>query len=144
MPLVYLAGELNSTITVLRCDPQTSALTVAQTLVTTPAGWTGENFPADVHVDATGRTVYVSNRGHNSIAVFSIAAGTGTLMLEQVVSTGGNWPRNFSLDPSGKWLLVANQRSGSITVLARDAASGRLTQTSQRLDVPMPACIRFL
>ena len=138
-----MAGELNSSVSVLRCDPDTAALSVVQTLAMRPAGFTGENFPADIHVAPDGRTLYVSNRGHNSIVVFSIAAGTGTLTFQQVVSTRGDWPRNFSLDPTGRWLLVANQRSGSVVVFARDVGSGRLTPTSQRIDLPSPVCLRF-
>lgn len=143
LPLVYVAGELNSSVSVLRCDPNTAKLAVVQTLAMLPAGFTGENFPADIHVAPNGRALYVSNRGHNSVAVFSIAARTGTLTLEQVVSTRGDWPRNFSLDPTGRWLLVANQRSGSVVVFARDVESGRLTPTSQRIDLPSPVCVRF-
>ena len=143
LPVVFVAGELNSTVTMLRCDQETGALTAMQTLSTLPAGWSGENFPADIHVAPSGRTLYLSNRGHNSVAVFSIAAGTGTLALQQVAPTGGDWPRNFSLDPTGRWLLVANQRSGSVVVFARDVESGRLTPTSQRIDLPSPVCVRF-
>jgi len=62
--------------------------------------------------------LYVSNRGHNSIAMFSVADSAGALALEQVISTEGDWPRNFSLDPTGRWLLVANQRSDSVVVSA--------------------------
>jgi 6-phosphogluconolactonase len=143
LPIVYVAGELNSSVSALRCDPNTAALSVMQTLAMLPAGFTGENFPADIHVAPNGRALYVSNRGHNSVAVFSIAARTGALTLEQVISSGGDWPRNFSIDPTGRWLLVANQRSGSVVVFGRDVESGRLTRTSQRIDVPTPACLRF-
>jgi 6-phosphogluconolactonase len=143
LPLVYVTGELNSSVSVLRCDPDTAALSVMQTLPTLPAGVTGENYPADIHVAPDGRALYVSNRGQNSIAVFSVAAGTGMLTPLQSVSTEGNWPRNFTLDPTGRWLLVANQRSGSVVVFARDVESGRLTPTPQRIDVPSPACLRF-
>jgi 6-phosphogluconolactonase len=87
--------------------------------------------------------LYVSNRGHNSLAVFSVAESTGALALEQVVSTDGDWPRNFSLDPTGRWLLVANQRSDSVIVFARDQASGRLTPTRERIALPSPVCLRF-
>ena len=142
LPLVFVSGELNSTVTALHCDPATGALRVVQTHSTLPASFKGENFPADIHVAPSGRTLYVSNRGHNSVAVFSIGA-TGTLALQQVMATGGDWPRNFSLDPTGRWLLVANQKSGSVVVFARDMASGRLTATSQRIDLPSPACLRF-
>ena len=142
LSLVFVSGELNSTVSALHCDPQTGALRVVQTLSTLPASFKGENFPADIHVAPSGRTLYVSNRGHNSVAVFSIGA-RGTLALQQVMSTGGNWPRNFTIDPSGRWLLVANQKSGSVVVFVRDAESGRLSATAQRIDIPSPACLRF-
>jgi 6-phosphogluconolactonase len=143
LPLVYVAGELNSSASVLRCDPDTAALTMAQTVSTLPAGVTVENYPADIHVAPNGRALYVSNRGHNSIAVFSVAAGTGMLTLQQTVPTGGDWPRNFTIDPTGRWLLVANQRSGSVVVFRRDVESGRLTSTSRRIELPSPVCLRF-
>ena len=113
------------------------------TLTTVPAGWTGTNYPADIHVASNGRTLYVSNRGHNSIAVFSVAESTGALALEQVVSTDGDWPRNFSLHPSGRWLLVANQRSDSVVVFGRDPENGRLTPMRQRIALSSPVCLRF-
>jgi 6-phosphogluconolactonase len=142
LPFVYLAGELNSTVSVLRCDPDTGKLAIVQSLAMLPAGYTGENYPADIPVAPNGRALYVSNRGHNSVAVFSIAR-TGRLTYEQGVPTGGDWPRNFSIDPTGRWLLVANQRSGSVIVFARDVETGRLTRTPQRLDLPSPVCLRF-
>ena len=101
------------------------------------------NYPADIHVAPSGRTVYVSNRGHNSIAVFSLANSTGALTLEQTISTEGDWPRNFTMDPSGRWLLVANQRSNSVIVFARDVKSGRLTLTRERIELPSPVCLQF-
>jgi 6-phosphogluconolactonase len=142
LPFVFVANELDSTVATLRFDAQRGALTVLETRSTLPAGWTGTNFPADIHVAPSGRTVYVSNRGHNSIAVCSVAE-SGALSLEQVVSTGGDWPRNFSLDPTGRWLLVANQRSNSIVVFGRDDKTGQLTATSQRIGIPSPVCLRF-
>ena len=142
LPFVFVANELDSTVTTLRFDAGHGALTVLETRSTLPAGWTGTNFPADIHIAPSGRTVYVSNRGHNSLAVFSVAE-SGALSLDQVVATDGDWPRNFSLDPSGRWLLVANQRSNSIVVFRRDEKTGHLTPTSQRLDLPSPVCLRF-
>ncbi|MEP6991089.1 MAG: lactonase family protein [bacterium] len=143
LPLVFVSGELNSTVTAFRCDARTGALTAAQTISTLPPGASGENFPADVHVSPNGRTLYVSNRGHNSVAVFSIAP-SGALALEQSMPTGGDWPRNFSLDPTGRWLVVANQRSNAVVVFSRDENSGRLTITDKRLALPSPVCVRFL
>ena len=143
LPLVFVANELDSTVATLRFDASAGALAPQSTQSTLPAGWTGTNYPADIHVAANGRSLYVSNRGHNSIAVFSVAASTGALALEQTVSTEGDWPRNFSLDPSGRWLLVANQRSNSVVVFGRDPANGTLTPTKQKVEIPSPVCLRF-
>ncbi len=144
LPLVFVANELDSTVATLRFDSARGALSLLDTRSTVPPGWTGTNYPADVHVASSGRTLYVSNRGHNSIAVFSVAESTDALALDQVVDTEGDWPRNFSLDPSGRWLLVANQRSDSVVVFGRDPDTGRLTPTRQRIGIPSPVCLRFL
>jgi 6-phosphogluconolactonase len=143
LPLVFVANELDSTVATLHFDAERGALSPLDTRSTVPSGWTGTNYPADIHVASSGRTLYVSNRGHNSLAVFSVAESTGALALEQVVSTSGDWPRNFSLDPTGSWLLVANQRSDSVVVFGRDQESGRLTPTRQRISLRSPVCLRF-
>ena len=142
LPLVYVANELDSTVATLRFDNTRGTLSLIDARSTLPSGWKRENFPADIHVSPSGGALYVSNRGHNSIAVFGVAS-SGALALNQQISTEGDWPRNFSLDPTGQWLLVANQRSNSIIVFARDSQSGRLTTTGQRLDLPSPVCLRF-
>lgn len=142
LPFVFVANELDSTVSTLRFDNVSGALSVIRTRSTLPAGWTGTNYPADIHVAPSGRTLYVSNRGHNSIAVLGVSE-SGVLTLEQVVLTDGDWPRNFTLDPTGQWLLVANQRSGSIVVFRYDQDSGRLAPTPQRIAVPSPVCLRF-
>ena len=144
LPVVFVANELDSTVTALRFDAERGALSALHSHPTLPEGWSGENSVADIHVAPSGRTVYVSNRGHDSIAVLSVAADTGALALEQVVPSEGHWPRNFSLDPTGRWLLVANQRSNSIVAFGRDPESGRLSPAAGRLDVPRPVCLRFL
>jgi len=141
-PLVFVACELDSTVVTLRFDSTRGALSPVATQSTLPAGWKGTNYPADIHVAPSGNTLYVSNRGHNSIAVFSVAGSTGALSAIQVIPTGGDWPRNFSLDPSGRWLLVANQKSNSIIVFRRDEESGRLTPTQQSIALASPVCLR--
>jgi len=143
LPLVFVANELDSTVVTLRFDAERRALLLLDARSTLPAGWTGTNYPADIHVASSGRTLYVSNRGHNSIAMFSVAKSTGALALERVVSTDGDWPRNFSLSPDERWLLVANQRSDSVVVFGRDPDTGKLTPTRQRLAIPSPVCLRF-
>jgi 6-phosphogluconolactonase len=142
LPFVFVANELDSTVATLRFDAERGMLSPIYTSSTLPPRWTGTNYPADIHVAPSGRTLYVSNRGHNSIGVFSVAA-TGALTLDQVVSTDGDWPRNFSLDPIGRWLVVANQRSNSIVVFDRDQENGKLTPTRQRIELPSPVCVRF-
>lgn len=143
LPLVFVANELDSTVVTLRFDAERGALSPQETRSTLPAGWTATNYPADIHITPTGRTLYVSNRGHNSLAVFSVAESTGALSLAQVIATDGDWPRNFTLDPTGRWLLVANQKSNSIVVFSRDVESGTLTPTGQRIALPSPVCLRF-
>jgi 6-phosphogluconolactonase len=143
LPLVFVANELDSTVATLRFDAERGALAPQSTISTLPAGWTGTNYPADIHVAANGRTLYVSNRGHNSIAVFAVAASTGALTVQQVLATEGDWPRNFTLDPTGRWLLVANQRSNAVVVFGCDRDTGRLTLTQQRIEIPSPVCLRF-
>jgi 6-phosphogluconolactonase len=143
LPLVFVANELDSTVATLRFDAERGALSLLDAHSTLPAGTTGANYPADIHVAANGRTLYVSNRGHNTIAMFSVAESTGALALEQTVSTEGDWPRNFSMDPTGRWLLVGNQRSDTVVVFARDPDNGKLTPTRQRLVIPSPVCLRF-
>ena len=141
-PFVFVSNELDSTVSSLRFDAERGALTAIDTRSSLPAGWKGENYPADIHISPSGRTVYVSNRGHNSVAALSIN-NTGALSLGQTISTEGDWPRNFTVDPTGRWLLVANQKSNSIVVFARDEKSSRLTATRQRLELPSPVCLRF-
>jgi len=141
--LVYVVGELDSTVTTLRFDSKAGRLTAIDARSTLPAGWSAKSYAADIHVAPSGDVLYVSNRGHDSIAVFSIASRSGELALEQTIGTGGTWPRNFTLDPTGRWLLVANQNSSSIVVLARDGRTGLLSTTSRLLEIPSPVCLRF-
>ena len=142
LPLVFVVGELDSTVTTLRFDAERGVLTTLATRSTLPSGWSGTSYAADIHVAPLGKVLYVSNRGHNSIAVLSIAS-SGTLALEQTIPTEGDWPRNFTLDPTGRWLLVGNQNSGSVIVLARDERTGRLRRAGRKLAIPSPACLRF-
>lgn len=142
-PLVFVSNELDSTVASFRFDHERGALSQLDTRSTLPSGWKGTNYPADIHVAPSGRHLYVSNRGHNSIALFSIAISSGVLNLEQTISTEGDWPRNFSLDLSERFLLVANQRSNSVVVFVRDEKTGRLTSTRERIEVPSPVCLRF-
>ncbi len=140
----YVNNELASTVTVFALDAATSALSPMQTLSTLPAGFTGANDTAEIQASADGRFVYVSNRGHNSIAVFQVDAASGRLTLLDVTPSGGDWPRDFKLDPTGGFLLVEHQKSDNIVVFRIDRTTGRLTPTGNELRVSKPVSIAFL
>lgn len=140
---VYVTNELNSTITVFGYDAGTGSLSERQTLPAVSEPTAERNYPADVHVHASGRFVYMSNRGHNSIATFAVEKVTGELRPLQLMPTGGNWPRQFAIDPSGAFLLVANQKSDDIHSFRIDRESGRLTATDRSVSVPEPVWIGF-
>ncbi len=137
----FVINELNSTLTSLRVNARNGALTEVHTLSLVPAEFSGENTGADVHVHPGGRFVYGSNRGHDSIAVFSIERETGRLQLIQHQSTLGKTPRNFAIDPSGNYLLAANQNSDSIRVFSINQKTGMLAPAGGPLTVTRPVCI---
>ena len=140
----YVINELDSTVTAFRYDSESGQLTEIQTVSTLPAGFEGENYTAEVVVDPSGRFLYGSNRGHNSITVFEIDSAEGTLRLLEVESTGGKWPRNFNVDPTGSFLLAANQQSDNVVVFRIDQASGELDPTGHVVSVPGPSCVKFV
>jgi len=115
-----------------------------ETVSTLPNDFTGTSYCADVHVSPSGKFLYGSNRGHNSIVVFAIDQPTGKLTPVEHVSTEGNWPRNFTIDPSGGFLLVANQRSDNVVVFSIDPSTGRLKPSGVNEAIPSPVCLRFL
>jgi len=162
--MAYVIHELDNTIVGYRWggDGAAGAATLlgpAVTRVSTlPPGWSApagvaadgtaqearESFCADIHVHPSGRWLYGSNRGHNSVVCCAIDPADGSLTVLGWHDCGGNWPRNFAIDPSGRFLLVANQRSGSVVVLSIDRESGLLTPTGHELtDEWKPVCIAF-
>jgi 6-phosphogluconolactonase len=140
----YCNNEMTSTVSALKYDAARGAFSVLQTLSTLPDGYDGENSTAEVRVHPSGKFVYVSNRGHNSIAMFAVDAQTGRLTPLGHESTRGKVPRNFNLDPSGRWLLAANQDSGNVVVFKVDEKSGRLAATGSEVKVGAPVCVRFV
>lgn len=144
LPLAFLVCELNSTLVTLRVDRSESGLEPRHAVTTLPADFHGASTAADVHVHPDGRYVYVSNRGHDSVATFEIRAGDEPLLPLGPVSTGGRTPRNFAIHPSGRSLLVANQDSDSIVELAIDPTSGVPQPGRQIADVPEPVCVTFV
>jgi 6-phosphogluconolactonase len=139
----YVLCEMGSLVIVFRHDSSTGGLTEVQSLSTIPDGFSAENNSAEIEVDSSGRFLYASNRGHDSIAVFSIDHQNGQLKRIQIESTQGRTPRNFTMDPTNAQLLAADQDSNRIVVFRRDAKTGELTPTGKAVDVPSPVCLLF-
>ncbi len=141
---LYVINELDSTMTAFKYNELNGTLILIETVSTLPDDFSGVSYCADVHVSPSGKFLYGSNRGHNSIVVFEIDPRTGKLKLVEHVSTEGNWPRNFTIDPTGRFLLVANQRSENVVVFSIDPQTGRLKPTGVNEAIPAPVCLRFL
>ncbi|MEO5857914.1 MAG: lactonase family protein [Pyrinomonadaceae bacterium] len=140
----FIVNELDMTLTSLAYDAKRGGLKAMETLSTLPTGVSGpSNSCADLHVSPSGDHVYASNRGHDSIAVYSFDKRAGKIQLVEISSTRGKTPRNFAIDPSGSYLLAANQRSNSIVTFAIDRSSGRLTYTGSTIETPTPVCLQF-
>jgi 6-phosphogluconolactonase len=141
---VYVNGEADMTITAFSYDDETGALNALQVLSTLPEGANRERCStAEIEVEPGGKFVYVSNRGHDSIAIFAIDEATGRLTTVGNVPSGGRTPRNFKIDPSGRFLYAANQDSDTIVQFVIDRQTGQLTPTGQVTAVGGPACILF-
>ena len=139
--LVYVIEELSSTITVFTYEADSGAMRPVQRISTLPEGFHGTSSCAEIQVHPSGRFLYGSNRGHNSIACFAIDANTGVLRLLGHEPTQGKNPRHFAIDPSGRLLLAANQDSSTVVSLRIDAETGALSPTGQVCDVPAPVCL---
>lgn len=140
----YVNSELTAAVTVFQYDAGQGKLQWLQTIETLPEAFIGRKGTAEIRVHPSGRFLYCSNRGHDSIAVFRVDQATGKLRKVEHEPTGGREPRNFFIEPGGRFLLAANQKSDSIVVFAIDQQTGALSQTRQRIDVPRPVCIRMV
>jgi 6-phosphogluconolactonase len=139
----YACGEMTSTVIAFTYDAGNGVLTEQQVLSTLPQETKG-NSTAEIQVSPDGRHVYVSNRGHNSVAVFRVDETTGKLAAAGHCPTGGKTPRNFGIDPSGKWLIAANQESGNVVVFKIDAKSGMPSPVGHEVQVSKAVCVKFL
>jgi 6-phosphogluconolactonase len=139
----YVINELNSTITFFDYDPKRGSLFGRQTVSTLPKKHKG-NSTADIHVHPSGKFLYGSNRGHNSIAIFQIDSRTGELTPAGHQRADIKTPRNFAIDPTGKYLIVANQDSDSLVVFRINAETGALEPTGHIVAVPRPVCIQMM
>jgi 6-phosphogluconolactonase len=140
----YVIAELSNTVAAFAWNGATGTLRQTQTISTLPFGHTAPSFTAEIAVHPSGRFLYGSNRGHDSIAAFGIDAKAGRLTLLGHTPTGGKSPRGFAIDPSGRWLIAGNQLSDQLVTFAIDQSTGALTRTGGPLAMPRPVCVLFV
>ena len=141
----YAVNELDLTVTGFTFESQTAELREIQTLSTLPADVTERKgySCAEIVAHPSGKFLYASNRGHDTIAMYAIDEATGKLTFLGVEPIQGAMPRNFAVDPSGKFLLTGGQNSNTVSVFRIDQATGRLAFTGATIDVPSPVSIVF-
>ena len=140
----FVIEEMKSRAVPLEYDLKRGVFEPKQAVSTLPKGGHAGNSTAEVQVHPSGKFLYVSNRGHDSIAIFAIEPQTGGLTAMGHQSTGGKTPRNFAIDPSGQFLLAANQDSGTVVVFRIDGKTGQLHPTDHSAQVPMPVCVKMV
>jgi 6-phosphogluconolactonase len=140
----YVINEMASTVSAFSYNSANGVLSPLQTISTLPKGFAGHNDDAEIQVHPSGRFLYASNRGHDSIAVFAIDANEGTLTFIEYVPTKGGSPRNFEINPAGSLLFAANEKSDNIVVFRIDQQTGRLTPSGQVLEIAEPVCVKFV
>lgn len=140
----YVVNELNSTVTAFSWEASSGKFKEIHTVPMLPPDYEKGGAAADIHIDPQGKFLYASNRGHDSLAIYSINCDTGELTPAGHSPTLGREPRNFGLDPSGEFVIAANHRSDTIFVFKRDSETGQMEPTGEKVDVPSPVCVRFL
>ncbi|MEM1507530.1 MAG: lactonase family protein [Candidatus Bathyarchaeia archaeon] len=140
----YLVNELDSTVVAYAYNERDGSLREIQVESTLPSDFKGENYAADIHASPSGKFLYASNRGHDSLAVFRVDGENGFIETVGHVHTQGRWPRNFAIDPYGTFILVANQYSDSIVSFRVDDKTGMPKPTGHVAHVPAPACVKIV
>jgi 6-phosphogluconolactonase len=139
---LYIANEMGSSVSVLKVDQSSGRLSLIQTLpsLETDAA-VSHNTAAEIECHPTGKWLYVSNRGDDSVAVFRLLP-SGDLKRIQVKHLGVRVPRGFAIDPTGKWLIAAGQESNNLEALPIDS-DGRLGEATGRIMLSKPTCVAF-
>ncbi len=140
----YLINELDSTITVFNYDAERGTLKETQTVPALPKDFTGISHCADIHVSPSGKFLYGSNRGHDSIVIYAVNEATGKLSYVGHEPTQGKTPRNFAIDPEGNLLLAANQDTDNVVPFKINQKTGQLTPTGKVTKVPTPVCLKMI
>jgi len=139
--VLYIADELNSTISVINISGDRPV--AEKTISALPDGFTGENASADICLSHSGKFLYITNRGNNSIGVFRVQPG-GKLTLTGHVSCGGNWPRNMTIDKSGRHMIICNQRSGDLAFFRINRRTGIPKKEDYSYKLNAPSCVKFI
>lgn len=141
---IYLLNELLMSVTVFAYDAAAGSMEAVQTISTLPEDlWEIPNKSAEIRVHPSGKFVYASNRGHDSIAAFSVDESTGQLAFIEREAIRGSWPRNFNLDPSGQWMIVAGRYSNTLSVFRVDPNTGSLFFSGNIVNLPAPICVEW-
>ncbi|AOW22045.1 hypothetical protein LPB138_07765 [Urechidicola croceus] len=140
--IAFIINELSSSVVSVKINTETGAFEKIDKKSTLPEGFKGKSFCADIHISSDGKFLYASNRGHNTIGIFSVSEN-GELELIGNESVQGEWPRNFVISPNEKFLLVANKDTNNITVFSIDAETGLLTFTGNEIELSKPICLKF-
>ncbi len=140
----YVLNELNSTLNAFSYDAKTGGLTEMQTISTLPGYYDGPNSGAEVGIHPSGKFLYASNRGNNTVVLFGIDAKKGTLTYIEEQGTGGKTPRHFGIEPTAKHMAIGNQDSDTVLACLIDAGNGRLKPSGVFVACPSPVCLKFL
>ena len=140
---LYVVNELSSTVVAYTYDAAVGGVSQIHEVSTLPDGYEGESFCAEIQVHPTGRFVYASNRGHESIVAFARDEESGTLTPADFASTQGEHPRHFQIEPTGRWCLVANTFSNTVASMRVNAESGALEWTGKSIAATGPSCCEF-
>lgn len=139
----YVINELDATMSAYTYDATKGELREMQAVASVPSDYHGDNAGAEVRVAPSGKFVYASNRGHDSIVIYAIDEASGLLTYVGHEPSQGRNPRNFNFSPDGKLMLVANQDSDTIVAFRIDRQTGKLTPTGQITASPSPVCVKF-
>jgi len=141
---VYVLNELTAEVQVFNWDDGRGQLTAMQSLRLSSDGFKGAASASEIMVSRDGRTVYVGDRGENTLVVYRVSPETGALAFAQRLPSGGAGPWAFDLHPSGRWLLVANFRDNRLNLFSVDPATGQLADTGRSIESPSPVSVSFV
>ncbi len=141
---LYAINEMGNNVTTFEYDAKAGKLTAMDSVGTLPDDFSGKSYCAEIFMHPSGKFVYGSNRGHDSITVFSVDPTSGKLTKVEVTPARVKWPRNFNVDPTGHWLIAAGEHSGTLSVFKIDPQTGKLTPAGEPVECPAPGCVTFV